>query len=146
MFGYDCSIERGFDCVQKWHKSRSQEKEVRKEEEETLVRNILVTDVALELKNDQWETLLQHFNKVSLSTIPCSSTDRPVVPPFHLQLGNYCACCFLRTSTMRATFSTPRRVTTCGLASTNSPIVKFLIHGSGFASKKGKPLRCNIIS
>ena len=64
MFGYDCSIERGFDCVQKGPRSRSQEKEVRKEEEETLVRNILVTDVALELKNDQWETLLQHFNKV----------------------------------------------------------------------------------
>ena len=58
MFGYDCSIERGFDCVQKGPRSRSQEKEVRKEEEETLVRNILVTDVALELKNDQWETLL----------------------------------------------------------------------------------------
>ncbi|RVW80362.1 hypothetical protein CK203_039171 [Vitis vinifera] len=46
-------IERGFWLCSKGPRSRSQEKEVRKEEEETLVRNILVTDVALELKNDQ---------------------------------------------------------------------------------------------
>ncbi|KAK3036462.1 hypothetical protein RJ639_030061 [Escallonia herrerae] len=51
-----------------------------------------------------------------------------------------------RTSTILLTFSTPRRVTTAGLTSTSSPTVIFLIHGSGFASKKGSPLRSNIIS
>ncbi|KAK2992878.1 hypothetical protein RJ640_028120 [Escallonia rubra] len=50
------------------------------------------------------------------------------------------------TSTILLTFSTPRRVTTAGLTSTSSPTVIFLIHGSGFASKKGRPLRSNIIS
>ncbi|RYQ86400.1 hypothetical protein Ahy_B10g106070 [Arachis hypogaea] len=41
---------------------------------------------------------------------------------------------------MLQTFSTPRRVTTAGFTSTSSPTVRFLIHGSGFESMKGRPL------
>ncbi|KAK7825107.1 hypothetical protein CFP56_033711, partial [Quercus suber] len=65
-------------------------------------------------------------------TTPSSTTGKPL------------CVVFLSTSTIRATFSTPWRVTTGGFASASSPTVRLLIHGSGCASKKGRPLRCSI--
>uniref|UniRef100_A0A7C9CF15 Uncharacterized protein n=1 Tax=Opuntia streptacantha TaxID=393608 RepID=A0A7C9CF15_OPUST len=53
---------------------------------------------------------------------------------------------FFRTSTIRDTFSTPRRLTNGGFTSASSPTVIFLIQGSGFASRKGRPLRSSMIS
>ncbi|CBI41012.3 unnamed protein product, partial [Vitis vinifera] len=92
---------------------------------------------------DSFNILLQKKYQESISVFlvlptggssPSSTTGKPL------------CVVFLRTSTRRATFSTSPRVTTCGLASACSPTVKFLIHGSGFASKKGRPLSCSIIS
>ncbi|KAK3033473.1 hypothetical protein RJ639_033077 [Escallonia herrerae] len=80
--------------------------------------------------------LLQHENKLPHPVDPYEGSTR------HPQPGSHCVV----TSTILLTFSTPRRVTTAGLTSTSSPTVIFLIHGSGFASKKGSPLRSNIIS
>ncbi|CAN1187890.1 hypothetical protein LINPERPRIM_LOCUS32112 [Linum perenne] len=49
-------------------------------------------------------------------------------------------------STILDTVSTPHNVTTGCLALISSLTVKLLIHGSGLASKKGKPFSSRIIS
>ncbi|KAJ8449527.1 hypothetical protein Cgig2_005549 [Carnegiea gigantea] len=78
----------------------------------------------------------------ALKIIPCSSL---VLCPDGVTAsssitGKPLYVVFFRTSTMRDTFSTPRRLTNGGFTSASSPTVTFLIQGSGFASRKGRPL------